>query len=79
MDTTMLELVEELLQAIEQRDAADPDAPAWEAAIRIQRLEETLSRRVAGTATGESSQTPEPMDPEPMDPEPSNEALVAAL
>lgn len=47
MDSSLLQLMEELLQAIEQRDAGDPDAPAWEAAIRIQRLEKQLSRRIA--------------------------------
>jgi hypothetical protein len=50
MDTSLLQLMEELLQSIEQRDAGDPDAPAWEAAIRIQRLEEELSRRIATEA-----------------------------
>jgi hypothetical protein len=38
--------MEELLQSIEQRDAGDPDAPAWEAGARIQRLEEELARRL---------------------------------
>ncbi|NJD29218.1 MAG: hypothetical protein FIA92_13090 [Chloroflexi bacterium] len=52
MDTSLLQLMEELLQSIEQRDAGDPDAPAWEAAIRIQRLEEELSRRIATTEAG---------------------------
>jgi hypothetical protein len=48
--TSLLELMEELLQSIEQRDAGDPDAPAWEARARIQRLEEELARRL--TAAG---------------------------
>jgi len=43
---SLLELMEELLQSIEQRDAGDPDAPAWEASVRIQRLEEELVRRL---------------------------------
>jgi len=43
---SLLELMEELLQSIEQRDAGDPDAPAWEAGARIQRLEEELARRL---------------------------------
>jgi len=43
---TLLQLMEELLQNIEQRDAGDPDAPAWEASARIQRLEEELARRL---------------------------------
>jgi hypothetical protein len=44
---SLLELMEELLQSIEQRDAGDPDAPAWEASARIQRLEEELARRLS--------------------------------
>ena len=43
---SLLQLMEELLQNIEQRDAGDPDAPAWEASARIQRLEEELARRL---------------------------------
>ena len=46
MAPSLLELMEELLQSIEQRDAGDPDAPAWEARARIQRLEEELARRL---------------------------------
>jgi hypothetical protein len=46
MDAELLELMEELVASIEQRDASDPDAPAWEAQRRIQRLEEELARRV---------------------------------
>jgi len=46
MAPSLLELMEELLQSIEQRDAGDPDAPAWEASARIQRLEEELARRL---------------------------------
>jgi hypothetical protein len=45
--TTLLDLMEELLESIEQRDAGDPDAPAWEACARIERLEAELSRRLA--------------------------------
>ena len=44
---SLLELMEELLQSIEQRDAGDPDAPAWEASARIHRLEEELARRLS--------------------------------
>jgi hypothetical protein len=44
--TTLLELMEELLQSIEQREAGDPDAPAWEASARIERLEAELVRRL---------------------------------
>ena len=46
MAPSLLDLMEELLQSIEQRDAGDPDAPAWEASARIQRLEEELARRL---------------------------------
>ena len=46
MAPSLLELMEELLQSIEQRDAGDPDAPAWEASARIRRLEEELARRL---------------------------------
>lgn len=46
MDESLLQLMEELVASIEQRDAGDPDAPAWEAQRRIQRLEEELARRV---------------------------------
>ena len=51
---SLLELMEDLLQSIEQRDAGDPDAPAWEASVRIQRLEEELARRLreAGAERG---------------------------
>jgi hypothetical protein len=49
MTTSLLQLMEELLQSIEQRDAGDPDAPAWEASARIQRLEEELARRLAAS------------------------------
>lgn len=49
--SSLLQLMEELLQSIEQRDAGDPDAPAWEASVRIHRLEEELARRL-GEAAG---------------------------
>ncbi len=50
---TLLDLMEELVASIEQRDAGDPDAPAWEAERRIARLERELARRVrtAGSRT----------------------------
>ncbi len=51
MSASLLQLMDELLQSIEQRDAGDPDAPAWEASARIERLEEELARRL-GTARG---------------------------
>jgi hypothetical protein len=47
MEATLLQLMEELLESIEQRDAGDPDAPAWEASARIQQLEEELIRRLS--------------------------------
>jgi len=46
VDDALLELMEELVASIEQRDAGDPDAPSWEAQRRIHRLEEELARRV---------------------------------
>jgi hypothetical protein len=51
MDDALLRLMEELVDSIEQRDASDPDAPAWEAQLRIQRLEEELARRVRTTSS----------------------------
>ena len=48
--SSLLHLMEELLQSIEQRDAGDPDAPAWEASARIERLEEELGRRLSEAA-----------------------------
>ena len=49
---SLLQLMDELLQSIEQRDAGDPDAPAWEASVRIQRLEEELARRLSEATAG---------------------------
>lgn len=49
MSTTLPQLMEELLQSIEQRDAGDPDAPAWEASARIERLEAELALRLSAT------------------------------
>lgn len=46
MDDALLRLMEELVESIEQRDSGDPDAPAWEAQLRIQRLEDQLARQV---------------------------------
>ena len=48
--SSLLQLMEELLQSIEQRDTGDPDAPAWEASVRIHRLEEELARRLREAA-----------------------------
>jgi hypothetical protein len=65
MASSLLQLMDELLQSIEQRDAGDPDAPAWEASARIQRIEEELARRMSdagvergavGVATAETRQ-----------------------
>jgi hypothetical protein len=50
--SSLLQLMEELLQSIEQRDAGDPDAPAWEASARIHRLEEELAERLQEAAAG---------------------------
>jgi hypothetical protein len=49
---SLLELMEALLESIEQRDAGDPDAPAWETSARIQRLEEELARRLSEADAG---------------------------
>jgi len=38
--------MEELVASIEQRDAADPDAPPWEAVARIRALEQEIARRL---------------------------------
>lgn len=52
MAASLLELMEELLQSMDQRDAGDPDAPAWEACARIERLEAELARRLAAGEGG---------------------------
>jgi hypothetical protein len=51
MDAGLLRLMEELLECIEQRDAADPDSPAWEATVRIRRIEEELTARLGAVPT----------------------------
>jgi len=48
MDESLLQLMEELVESIELREAGDPDSPAWEAAGRVQRLEQELARRLRG-------------------------------
>jgi hypothetical protein len=58
MTGTLLELMDELLQSIEQRDAGDPDAPAWEASARIRVLEEELSRRLGAGEAGAQVRQP---------------------
>jgi hypothetical protein len=47
MDQSLLELMEDLIAATEQRDGCDPDAPAWEAAARVRRLELEIAARLA--------------------------------
>jgi hypothetical protein len=59
MDAELLELMEDLVASIEQRDASDPDAPAWEAQRRIQRLEEELARRVRLGASSSHAGAPD--------------------
>jgi hypothetical protein len=59
VNASLLDLMDELLQSIEQRDAGDPDAPAWEASARIQRLEEELARRLAAAEVDRPSITVE--------------------
>ena len=56
MPSSLLQLMEELLQSIEQRDAGDPDAPAWEACARIAVLEAELSRRLANGESADAAQ-----------------------
>lgn len=51
MTASLMQLMEELLQSIEQRDAGDPDAPAWEACARIERLGGELARRIEAGET----------------------------
>lgn len=46
MEDSLLQLMEEVVASIEQREAGSPDAPAWEAQRRIERLEEELAQRV---------------------------------
>jgi hypothetical protein len=58
MTTSLLQLMDELLQAIEQRDAGDPDAPAWEACVRIARLEEEIARRLSAADADRSKMAP---------------------
>jgi hypothetical protein len=54
MDTVLLRLMEELLESMDVRDSGDPDAPAWEASMRIRQLEEELIRRLGTTPSGET-------------------------
>ncbi len=51
MSASLLQLMEELLQAIDQRNAGDPDAPAWEASHRIGRLEAEIAERLSAAGT----------------------------
>ena len=59
MSTSLLELMDELLQALEQRAAGDPDAPAWEACVRIERLEAEIAHRLSA-AGGERAELARP-------------------
>lgn len=53
MDESLLRLMEELVQTIELREAGDPDSPAWEAAGRVEHLEQELASRLrTGPAFG---------------------------
>ena len=58
MSSSLHQLMDELLQAIEQRDAGDPDAPAWEACLRIERLEEEIARRLSAAGADRSAMSP---------------------
>jgi hypothetical protein len=44
MPEPLLDLVADLVDALQQRDASEPDAPAWEAEARIRRIESLLAR-----------------------------------
>ena len=62
MDPSLLRLMEELLEAIEQRESCDPDAPKPDAARRVRALEDELTRRLAdvSAATALASSAVEP-------------------
>ncbi|MFL5779306.1 MAG: hypothetical protein ACJ761_10220 [Chloroflexota bacterium] len=40
----LFDLVADLVDALQQRDASEPDAPRWEAEARIRRLELSIAR-----------------------------------
>jgi hypothetical protein len=42
----LLRLMEELLETMDLRDSSDPDAPTWEASLRIRQLETELADRL---------------------------------
>lgn len=44
-DQSLDDLVDALVDAVEARDAADPDGGSWQAAVRVRTLEEELRRR----------------------------------
>ena len=46
LDESLLRPMEELVETIELREAGDPDSPAWEAASRVQHLEQELASRL---------------------------------
>lgn len=52
MDSDLLRLMEELLDSMDARDSGDPDAPGWEASIRIRELEDELTRRLGAIPAG---------------------------
>jgi hypothetical protein len=45
LDDRTLAVLDELIAALELRDAGDPDVPSWEADARIRRLEAELVGR----------------------------------
>jgi hypothetical protein len=42
VDGALVGIIEDLIEALELRDAADPDVPRWEADRRVRALEEQL-------------------------------------
>jgi hypothetical protein len=54
VDPVLLRLMEELLESMDRRDSGDPDAPAWEAAIRTRQLEDELARRLGAQPSGQT-------------------------
>ena len=48
-------LLHELLEALEKRDACDPDVPGWEAEAEVRRLERLLLRDLPARLTAQDS------------------------
>jgi hypothetical protein len=46
----LIDLVEELVEAIERRESAEPDMAAWEAEADIRRIQKLLLREYRQTA-----------------------------